>query len=83
MTAYREERDDGGSSANNPCRMGGCRPDSSDLGQGPMTGTSEPGNDYSGSLKPREFLDKLRNHKLFKKGGLSSSSLHGTVREVM
>jgi hypothetical protein len=39
-------------------------------------GTSEPDKQYSDSLKPWEFLDKLRNYKLLKKAGLSSHSLH-------
>lgn len=46
------------------------------LRTGLMTGTSEPGKEYSDSLKSWEFLEKPRNYKLLKKGGLSACSLH-------
>jgi hypothetical protein len=47
-----------------------------------MAGTTEPGKDYPGSLKLREFLDKLRNYKLLKKSGLSSSSRHNMLKTI-
>jgi hypothetical protein len=38
-------------------RVGGCELDSSGSGYGPVVGCSEYGNDPSGFIKGREFLD--------------------------
>jgi len=38
-------------------RVGGCRMDSTGSGKGPEAGPCEHGNEPSGSIKVREFLD--------------------------
>jgi hypothetical protein len=43
--------------------VGGCGPDSSGLGQGPVSDFCKYGNNFSGFIKCREFLDNLSNSK--------------------
>jgi hypothetical protein len=38
-------------------RVGRCEQDVSESGSGPMAGSSENGNELSGSIKDREFLE--------------------------
>jgi hypothetical protein len=47
--------------------------DSSGSGQGPVAGSCEHGNEPSGFIKGREFLDQLRDYYLLRKGSVPLS----------